>query len=130
MALSLDDFSKLFLAQVAKDTFISDVKLIRLPFNYRRRIEAILAGNKYWQEQFSDLIDMDDFSKDHNNWDISFAIVLLYKIQKLGDLKYDFVNELMYMEVNSKAIENLRKDFANKYIHDMNRLVDLINDTD
>ncbi len=130
MALSLHDFSKLFLAQVAKDTSFLDVKIIRLPFNYRKSLKAVLAENEYWQEQFSMLIDIEYFLKEQTDWDISFATELLNEIQKLGKITIDFVNENMYIVVNSRDIENLRKDFANKYIHDMNRLVDIINDTD
>ncbi len=112
MPLSMHDFVKLLFAMLAKESNEvyprrSKTATIRIPFNYRERIENILCAGNGWKEEFSILIDTEDYFEDHFFWEERLSIEMLAVAKQLNrKFQFDLVNEqiilqLSFMEVNS-----------------------------
>ena len=117
MALSMHDFTSLMLAQLTKCSKkcygISNSKSIAsIPFDYKERIENILCEDNGWKEEFSILIDVKEYFKDHFYWEEKLA----KEIQKIGnevgkEMYFDIISEYIVIEFNTKDIELILNKF-------------------
>ena len=94
--MKIDEFTLYFLARLTKVQRVIDLNnrnnvIIDIPANYKDIIEDILNSNESWKEEFSVLIDMDEYFKDHYAWEKKFAISLEKTLTILGKrVDYDF----------------------------------------
>ncbi len=68
--MKIDEFTLYFLARLTKVQRVIDLNnrnnvIIDIPVNYKEIIEDILNSNESWKEEFSVLIDIDEYFKDH-----------------------------------------------------------------
>ncbi len=117
MALSINAFTKLMLAQLAKNPKrLSGKKSKRyvanIPFNYRERIENILCADNGWKEKFSVLIDIDDYFDDHFWWEEKLSQEIMNVVSELGKkINFDIISEYMSVSLNSDEIEYILKQY-------------------
>lgn len=95
--LDIKDFVYLMLATLAHNPKIIDYKdrsqkIIALPIQYKQIIENILCAENRWKEEFSILIDIEEYFKNHFVWERKLAVALK---QVLLDLK-----KLIYMTLS------------------------------
>ena len=135
MAISIHDFAKLLLAKLAENTLVINFydlseKHACISFNYLERIESILRTNNGWREEFSVLIDIQDYFEDRLDWEERLARELLLVTEELGKkMTFDFVHghfsvifkedEIgqIYHGYDSQLVE-VMSHFANLMLHD------------
>lgn len=132
MALSLHEFTRLFLAQSALNSRVVTKRnsveyYVSLPFNYRERLENILCADNGWKERFSPLIDVEDYFEDHFWWEERFSAEIV-KVAKEMDKKIDFdlVRERVSVVFLDDDIKQIQGQFDIQTIDIMNHLVCLV----
>ena len=134
MALSIHDFTRLFLAKMADNSIAINFnkpedKYAEIPFNYRERIENILCTDNGWKEEFSALIDTNEYFEDHFYWERIFADELL-KIAKefKKDFKFDIVSEYISVVFSTKEIKRILSIYDSRIVELMDHFVNLVID--
>ena len=95
--LSLNDFTILMIATLANNSrFIDfanrDKRIAVIPVDYKQRIENILCADNGWKEEFSILINVDEYFEDHFAWEHQLALEIKIVLQQMGkNFEYDFV---------------------------------------
>lgn len=97
-ALNLNDFTYLMLATLAQESKIIDLrdktkKTISLPIHYKQIIENILCADNGWKEEFSILIDTQEYFDDHFDWERRLSSTIR---QILIDLNKSFEYDIIY----------------------------------
>lgn len=136
MALTINDFALLLLATLAnndkKDTNEPKTLVARLPFDYRQRIENILCANNGWKKEFSCLIDVDAYFKDHFYWEEWLSIELINVAKQYNmEIQYDLIYEQISFRFKTSEVEKIISSFEDKnlikkMIHFSSLLVDRI----
>lgn len=135
--LSINEFVYLLLATLAQNTRVLDFKYknqktIALPVQYKQIIENILCADNGWKKEFSILIDIEEYFKDHFIWEQKLALALKQALINLNktfeyDFKYDnllivFTQE----EINMILSQYQDEELKNTMDHFTNLLVDYI----
>lgn len=100
--LNINDFVYLLLATLAQEPRIIDLKdkskkIISLPIQYKQIIENILCADNGWKEEFSILIDTEEYFENHFIWEQKLALALKQALINLNktfeyDFEYDRLN--------------------------------------
>lgn len=132
--IKLTDFVSLLFATLACNSKIKDKnnKIVFLPANYKQIIENILCADNGWRDEFSCLIDMDDYFEDHFDWEFRLSLVIknmLFEMNKSFD--YNFECDLLLFSFSKEEIEKIMNSFQNDKLknimnHFANLLVDYI----
>ena len=133
--MKIDEFTLYFLARLTKVQRVIDLNnrnnvIIDIPANYKDIIEDILNSNESWKEEFSVLIDMDEYFKDHYAWEKKFAISLEKTLTILGKrVDYDFQSDTMRVTFSKMEVQALLDETDNKDLNNiMDHFVSLIQD--
>lgn len=135
--LSMNEFVYLLLATLAHNSKISDEKdrskkIILLPIRYKQIIENILCADNGWKEEFSILIDTEEYFENHFAWEKKLALTLKQALIDLNKaFEYDFVYDtlLIYFtqdEINMIISQYPDEKLKNIMVHFVNLLVDYI----
>lgn len=115
-SLDINDFTLLLLATLAINSRIiyledKNKKTITLSIQYKQIIENILCTENDWKEEFSVLIDMEEYFKDHFAWERKFALSFKQTLNQLNkSLEYDFEDDAFLIDfTNDEANEILAK---------------------
>ena len=125
MALSMQVFAKLLLVMMAKESnevhpFWTKTVTVRIPFNYRDRIENILCAGNGWKEKFSILIDTDDYFKDHFWWEERLAKEILNVVEEFGTtLKMDLVKDQILIDFDLDKVNEVLSTFKDEKVRDI-----------
>ena len=128
--LEINDFTTLLLGTLAQESLIFDLnnpnqKIAFLPFSYKQIIENILCAENGWKEEFSSLIDIEEYFDDHFAWEHKLTYEIQEVLNTLNkkleiDLKYDrllitFTQEELNLILAKypKVIKNKMNHFAN-----------------
>lgn len=132
--LEINDFVYLMLATLANNSnYISfnnlGSKYACLPSNYKQIIENILCESSYLNEDFSCLIDIESYFKNHFMWENRLSYFIKLILAELGkNIEYDVENDNLLIAFDNKEIN----DILNKYNDDvvknkMSYFVELLN---
>lgn len=112
-ALEINDFVELLLATLANEEItMRGKKTISLPVQYKTIIEKILNTHDEWEESFSVLIDIEDYSKDHFAWEKQLSSSLK---QFLVNLNKTFIYDFEYDRILITFTEEEIKPILSKY---------------
>lgn len=129
--MKIDDFALYFLARLTKAQCVIDLNdknsvIISIPSNYKDTIEDILNSNDSWKEEFSCLIDMEEYFMDHYAWEKKFAVSLEKIFNILGkkaeyNLQSDTMNirftkeeaKVMLEETDNPELNSIMDHFVN-----------------
>ena len=132
MAIMMYHFAKLLLAKLAEHSHainFSDLseKDAAIPFNYRERIESILRTNNGWREEFSVLIDLEDYFEDRDNWEERLAQELLYVTKELGkEMIVDFVHGYVSVIFKVDEIKQIYQEYNPQLVKIMDHFANLV----
>lgn len=132
--IKLTDFVYLLFATLADNSKINDKnnKIVCLPVNYKQIIENILCVDNGWKDEFSCLIDVDDYFADHFDWELRLSLAIknmLFEMNKWVD--YNFECDLLLFSFAREEIDKIMNGFENSKLktimnHFANLLVDYI----
>ena len=106
-----------------------DKKMCVLPASYKQNIQNIMCANNGWLEEFSVLIDTEEYLADHFGWELEFSMALEQTIKKLGkSFEYDFKGDMIKIEFTSKEVEDILSKFSNKTRNTLNHFSRLVRD--
>ena len=111
--LNLTDFVYLLLITLAKKNLLIDIrnrkiKTAVIPLDYKEVIEEILCQGNGWCEEFSILIDIDEYFKDHFSWEKKFTKELNDTVSKLGKrMEYDLEFDRIIIKFTDEELEKL-----------------------
>ena len=97
--LEIEDFVRLMLVRLAHDSQIIDlcnpnIKYACIPNDYKQRIAYILTANNGWKEEFSSIIDIDHYFKNHFEWEEQMSNALANELSVMGrKYEYDFMKD-------------------------------------
>ena len=129
MSISIHDFAKLFLAKMAGEISSDGVRVTRIPFNYRQRIENVMCANDSWKKDFSTIINTKEYFEDHFFWEELLAQEIIQVIDELKlKIYFDFVNENMYLFLSEPVIDQITSNFSRRCNSAMEYFVSLITD--
>ena len=134
MAISIREFTVLFLVKMADvsrgiNFNNPNLKTAYIPFNYRERIENILCANNNWKDEFSILINMEEYFEDHFDWERAFANEILKVTNELKkQLEFDIVSEYISITFSKDEIIKLLANYDRKTVKCMDHFVNLVLD--
>ncbi len=117
MALSIYHFARILLAELAENTTIinfynPDIKTADIPFNYREVIENILCADNGWKEEFSPLIDIERYFKEHFYWEEQFATEIMNVANNLGkEIVFDLRRDHFCVIFSPEEIQDIKKEY-------------------
>ena len=113
--LSIDDFTNLLIATLAYNTQIIELndcnkKIASLPLDYKQRIEKIMYTENEWNEEFSILINTDDYFKNHFNWEQQLAM----QLKKITSKKYeiDFLRDCINITLDQEEVNAILSKYS------------------
>jgi len=135
--LSIQDFTLLLLATLAKNSQVIDLKnsdklTVKIPVNYKQIIENILCAENGWKYEFSILIDINEYFDDHFAWELELSLTLKEVLNNLKkDVEYDFSNDMLIIPFYQNEIDIIMKNYTDELLlntmdHFASLLVDLI----
>ena len=135
--LSIEEFVELLLATLANNPKIISLedkenKIATLPSDYKQIIENILCAENRWKEEFSILIDTEDYFDDHFTWEYELAITFKEILKKLNKkVEYDFLRDNLLISFNKNEINIIMEKYQDEYLkntmeHFANLLTDFI----
>ena len=135
--LSVNEFVYLLLATLAQNPRIIDIKdrskkIVSLPIQYKQIIENILCADNGWKEEFSVLIDVDEYFEDHFAWEYKLAITLKQTLIDLNKtFEYDFEYDKLLIPFTQEEINMILSKYPDEKLkniidHFAHLLVDYI----
>lgn len=121
--LNLNDFVYLMLAHLASNSPIIDLnnpsnKYICLPATYKQIIENILYAKNGWYNDFSSLINMDEYFEDHFLWEQQMSEELKNVLNNLDKkMEYDFERDNILIIITENELSEIRKKYNNEEIN-------------
>lgn len=136
-ALSINEFVYLLLATLAQNPKIFDMKdrskkIISLPIQYKQIIENMLCADNGWKEEFSVLIDTEEYFENHFAWEMELAITLKQSLIELEKTyEYDFEYDRIRINFTQNEIDMIMSKYPDEELrnvmdHFANLLVDYI----
>lgn len=136
-ALNINDFVCLLLATLAQNPRIiyyedRDKKTVSLPIQYKQIIENILCADNRWKEEFSILIDIEEYFKNHFIWEQKLALALKQTLINLNKTyEYDFEHDKLLINFTQTEIDMILSQYQSEELknamdHFANLLVDYI----
>ena len=132
--LSLKNLSLGLMASIAEESPIiyykqPDRKACVLPASFKQNIQNIMCADNGWLEEFSELINVEDYLDDHFGWELEFATTLEKTIEELGKtFKYDLKRDSITIEFTAKEVEEILSKFPNKTRNVLNHFSRLVRD--
>ena len=133
--LSLNDFTILMIATLADNSkFIDlanrDKRIAVIPVDYKQRIENILCAENGWKEEFSILINIDEYFDDHFAWEQQLATQIKAVIERLGkNFEYDFLGDSINISFIQKEIDFILSNYKDENMKNiMNHFTSLLSD--
>ena len=133
--LSLNDFTILMIATLADNSkFIDfanrDKRIAVIPVDYKQRIENILCAENGWKEEFSILINTDEYFEDHFAWEQQLATQIKAVIERLGkNFEYDFLGDSINISFIQKEIDFILSNYKDENMKNiMNHFTSLLSD--
>ncbi|MBR2708049.1 MAG: hypothetical protein IKE90_01285 [Bacilli bacterium] len=133
--LSLNDFTILMIATLADNSkFIDfanrDKRIAVIPVDYKQRIENILCAENGWKEEFSILINIDEYFEDHFAWEQQLATQIKAVIERLGkNFEYDFLEDSINISFIQKEIDFILSNYKDENMKNiMNHFTSLLSD--
>lgn len=123
--LEMKKFVYLMLAMLAKNSKIidlkdSDRKIVPLPVNYKQIIENILCADNGWKDEFSILIDTEEYFEDHFGWEFRLSTTLKQVLSDLKkDFRYDFENDRLLIDFTTDEINSIISNYEDKNLLDV-----------
>jgi len=131
--LSIKKFTYLFLAKMAEKSPIIDLKgnkdvlICTLPVCYKKNIENIMCEQNGWAEEFSNLIDVDSYFKDHFEWEMLLALNIKQVLVELNkDFEYDFLNDRICIKFTQAEVDAILSKFSRREIENMDHFANLV----
>lgn len=133
--LSLNDFTILMIATLADNSkFIDftnrDKKIAAIPVDYKQRIENILCAENGWKEEFSILINIDEYFEDHFAWEQQLAMQIKTVIEQLGKkFEYDFLGDSINISFMQEEVDFILSNYKDENMKNiMNHFTCLLSD--
>lgn len=133
--LSIDDFTFLFMATLADNPKIFDMrnrdnKIACLPVNYKQIIENILCAENGWKEIFSVLIDPNEYFDDHFEWEKKLArSIKKFLCDMNKSYEYDIEYDRILIPFTQQEIDLIMSRYSDEKLKDiMNHFTSLVND--
>lgn len=123
--MDIKDFTYLLLAMLANKSKVINLKdksirTVSLPNTYKESIEKIMYQGNGWDEEFSILIDTEEYFSNHYKWEDKFSRCLKEVLKELNkDVEYDVVNDRIYIDFKQEEIDNILIKFQNEEINDV-----------
>lgn len=133
--LSINKFATLLIASLADNSRVIDYnnldnKVAVIPADYKQRIENIICAGNGWQNEFSPLININEYFEDHFAWEQQLATQIKIILKKMGKkMKYDIENDSIKISFSQKEVDSLLSNYKdNKVIQIMDHFVSLMGD--
>lgn len=135
--LTLNDFTILMIATLADNSKIIDLvdqdkKIAVIPVDYKQRIQNIMCAENGWKEEFSTLINVNDYFEDHFAWELKLSMQIKEVIEQLGkNFQYDFLRDCINISFTQNEIDYLLSNYENDnlkntMVHFTSLLIDYI----
>ena len=100
-----------------------------LPVNYKQNIQNIMCAGNGWFEEFSRLIDTEEYLDSHFAWEIKFAGALEEAIEELGKtIKYNYISDSIEIEFTPEEIEAILSKLTKPTRNILNHFSRLVGD--
>jgi len=133
--MDIKDFTYLLLAMLADKSKVinlndKSIRTISLPNTYKESIEKIMYQGNGWDEEFSVLIDTEEYFANHYKWEDKFSRCLKEVLKEMDKkVEYDVFNDRIYIDFKQEEIDNILIKFQNEEINDaMNHFSNLVPD--
>lgn len=134
-AMEIKDFTCLLLATLAdKSRMINlndnNIRTISLPSSYKETIEKIMYQGNGWDEEFSVLIDVNEYFDNNYKWEEKFARCLEETLEELDKkVEYDLVYDMINIDFKQEEIDEILKRYQDEEINDvMDHFANLVKD--
>lgn len=121
-SLPIEEFVTLLLATLANESKMIDLdnrdkKIVSLPSNYKQIIENILCAENGWKEEFSILIDTEQYFDDHFGWEMELALTFENVLKELNkDAHYDFLMDRLLISFNQSEIDMIIDRYQDEFL--------------
>ncbi len=133
--MNIDDFVLLLLARLSKSPKMIDLNgknnvIVSIPSNYKDIIENILTSNEKWKNEFSVLIDMNEYFNDHYEWENKLAISLEKILTVLEKkLDYNLKTEMLEISFSKSEMDAILSEMNDEHLSSvMDHFVFLLHD--
>ena len=133
--LNIKEFVYLLLATLAQDSKIIDlndknIKTISLPIQYKQIIQNILCADNGWKEEFSILIDIEEYFENHFVWEQKLALTLKKVLVDLNKtFEYDFEYDRLLIKFTCDEIDSILMQYNDDELKSvMEHFVNLLTD--
>ena len=133
--MDIKDFTYLLLAILAdKSRMINlndrSIRTISLPGSYKESIEKIMYQGNGWDEEFSILIDVDEYFDNNYKWEEKFARCLKETLEELNKtIEYDLVYDMIHIDFKQEEIDEILSKYQDEAINDaMDHFANLVKD--
>ena len=134
-ALTLSDFTILMIATLADNSKVIDLinrdnRVAVIPVDYKQRIENILCAENGWKEEFSILINTDEYFEDHFAWEQQLAMQIKNVIERLGkNFEYDFLRDSINISFTQKEVDFILSNYRDEKVKNiMDHFASLLSD--
>ena len=116
--LKVKDLALGMMASIAEETpyhYLKEPnrKTCVLPVNYKQNIQNIMCAGNGWFEEFSRLIDTEEYLDSHFAWEIKFSGALQEAIEEMGkEMKYNYIFDRLEVEFTPEEIESILSKFT------------------
>ena len=135
--MKLNDFVYLLFATLADNSKINNLndknrKIVFFPVNYKQIIENVLCADNNWKDEFSCLIDIDDYFEDHFDWELRLSLEIKNMLLKMDKFfEYNFECDVLLISFSNEEIDNIINRYRSEKLksrmkHFANLLVDYI----
>ena len=133
--LTLSDFTILMIATLADNSKVIDLinrdnRVAVIPVDYKQRIENILCAENGWKEEFSILINIDEYFEDHFAWEQQLAMQIKNVIERLGkNFEYDFLRDSINISFSQKEVDFILSNYRDEKVKNiMDHFTSLLSD--
>lgn len=134
-AMNIKDFTYLLLAMLANKSIkinLNDesIRTVSLPSSYKESIEKIMHQGNGWDEEFSTLIDTDEYFDNNYKWEEKFSKCLKEVLEELGKkVEYDLIYDMINIDFKQEEIDKLLEKYQDEEINDaMDHFANLVTD--
>ncbi len=133
--LTLSDFTILMIVTLADNSKVIDLtnrdnRVAVIPVDYKQRIENILCAENGWKEEFSILINTDEYFEDHFAWEQQLAMQIKNVIERLRkNFEYDFLRDSINISFAQKEVDFILSNYRDEKVKNiMDHFTSLLSD--
>lgn len=133
--LDINDFVSLLLGTLAKNSKIIDAEnqnnvIVSVPVLYKQIIQNILCAENSWKEEFSLLIDTEEYFNDHFGWEENLVLAIKHFLNDSNKtFTYDLVFDSLLISFSQDEVSMILEKYPDEELKNiMDHFVNLLTD--